>query len=403
MRAVAFVMSVHPDTFENNAMKDWLVEHRRALHAHPELGFQEFWTSDYLAAVLESLGIEVTRGIAKTGLVGLIRGQNPELPALGYRADMDALPIVEDCDFDFSSKNGCMHACGHDSHMTVALGLAKRLAERGERPLRNIAIVFQPNEEGAPGELPGGAELMCEEGVLERFNISQMLALHSDPRLNVGQMGVCRGCLWAASGRFAIKVLGEAAHAAYPEKGRDALWAAAEMISAIYAAKSRQRKVAPEVISICQLQAGTSFNVVAARASFDGIVRAPSKKDLGELLDLIEATASGIAAACNVGLVFERFYGADEVINDNTLTDIARNVWSNTGHGLEVQMNMAAEDFSSFSKRVPSFFAMMGIKPTDVEEIPPSHASNFWLDEDSLEPAVEAMLSLIDAIMSSES
>lgn len=376
----------------------WIIEHRRALHVHPELGFSEHWTAAYLADIFCGLGLEVTQGIARTGLVAVLPGEDRNRPALGYRADMDALPIVEKTEVPFRSTNGCMHACGHDAHMAVALGIARKLVSRPRRLLRDVVFVLQPNEEGAPGADPSGAELMCQEGILERFRIGQMLALHSDPTLPTGIMGVRFGCLWAASGRFRVRVKGVGAHAAYPEKGRDALLAAAQMIPAIYAAKSRCRAFAPEVLSICQLEAGTAFNVVADRAVFDGILRTPSRQAMDELADMVEQTCRGIAQACGVTVECERFYGANAVYNDTAMAQIALETWQKRGVGREVGMNLASEDFSYFSERVASFFAMMGIRPREMAQIPPSHASDFFLDESSLEMAVDAMIDLIDAL-----
>lgn len=376
-----------------------LIEIRRELHRHPELGFEETWTSQFLAENLEKLGLEVTRGIARTGVVGVLRGKNSDVSAIGYRADMDALPIKECTEVPFASTNGCMHACGHDSHLAVALGVAEKFVQRGTKPECDLVFVFQPNEEGAPGDTPSGAELMCEEGVLERFRIGRMVALHSDPTLDAGVMGICRGTVWSASGRFCVKITGKSAHAAYPERGSDALWAAASMVGAIYAAKSRRRPAIPEVISICQMTAGTAFNVLAGEASFEGIMRGPSCSVLDELADLIVDTVIGVARACGVHAEVERYYGASAVRNDEHLVDMAQSVWLGSGMGKMVGPNLAAEDFSHFSMRVPSFYAMMGIKPPDRAEIPPSHSDHFFLDESALAPAVDAMVALLDKMM----
>ena len=374
-----------------------LIDIRRTLHQHPELGFEEHWTSQFLAETLKNLGLEVSEHIGRTGLVAVIKGQHADLPSIGYRADMDALPIKELTDVPFASTNGCMHACGHDSHMTVALGVAEMLVKRATKPNRDIVFVFQPNEEGAPGELPSGAELMVREGVLEKFRIGKMVALHSDPTLDTGVMGICRGTVWAASGRICVTVSGKAGHAAYPYKGRDALWAASEMICSMYASLARMRPANPEVVSICKLQAGTAFNVVADKAQFEGIVRAPSRQALDDIADVLESVSAGVAQSCGVTAKFERFYGANAVKNDDQLVDIAQQTWMNSGVGRIIPMNMASEDFSHFADRIPCFYAMMGIKPAD-REIPPSHSDHFWLDEAALEPAVHNMVRLIEAL-----
>lgn len=375
-----------------------LIEIRRQLHQHPELGFEENWTSQFLAGQLKVLGLDVTEHIAKTGIVAVLKGMNPQKPAIGYRADMDALPIIEKTDIPFASTNGCMHACGHDSHMTVALGVAQKLVQRRDKPSRNIVFVFQPNEEGAPGELPSGAELMCQEGILEKFNIGHMVALHSDPTLETGMMGICRGTVWAASGRFTVTVKGKSAHAAYPEKGSDALYAATEMVNCIYSMLSRRRPASPEVVSVCKLNAGTAFNVLADSARFEGIFRAPSRQILKEIASLMNATVQGIAQSCGVEVIFEDFYGANAVKNDDHLVDIATKTWTQSGIAKMIPMNLTSEDFSHFADRIPCFYAMMGIKPKELSEIPPLHSDHFYLDESAIEPAVDAMLNLIDAL-----
>ena len=258
-----------------------LIEIRRTLHQHPELGFEELWTSQFLAKTLRNLGLEVTEHIGRTGLVAVIKGQNPELPAIGYRADMDALPIKELTDVPFASNNGNMHACGHDSHMTVALGVAESFANRQTRPNRDIVFVFQPNEEGAPGELPSGAELMVREGVIENYRIGEMVALHSDPTLDTGIMGICRGTIWAASGRIRVSVSGKAGHAAYPYKGRDALWAASEMICSMYASLARMRP-ASKAVQVKRIECRASgwrhdHSSLVVRCSRPEIVQTPPK------------------------------------------------------------------------------------------------------------------------------
>ena len=344
-----------------------IIETRRLLHQHPELGYEEHWTSQYIAQRLAELGYEIHEKLAHTGIVAIWRGAIPDLGAVAYRADMDALPIVEKTDVPFRSTNGCMHACGH---------------------------VFQPNEEGAPGEIPSGADLMCREGVVERFGLCKMVALHSDPTLEAGVMGICQGAIWAESGRFTLEFQGESAHAAYPERGRDALWAASQAVCAIYAALRRTRPARPEVVSICTLTAGNAFNVVADHAQCEGIIRATSRAELDAIFHRIETVAKGMALATETELVAKLYYGASAVANDDKIVAIARNIWSALGCARDVNMNLAAEDFSYFSNKIPSFYAMMGVKPNNIQ-IPPSHSDKFTLDESALPIASEAMFQLI--------
>lgn len=369
-----------------------LIQIRRTLHQHPEVGFEEHWTSEFLANELEKQGLEVHRNIGRTGLAAVLPGKDRSR-AVGYRADIDALPITEKLDVPWKSTNGCMHACGHDAHMTIALGTAEKLVQCGEKPDCNIIFVFQPNEEGAPGELPSGAELMCNEGLLERFHIEKMTALHCDPTLESGKMGICRGALWAASGRMVVRVEGKSAHAAYPERGNDALWAASEMVSSIYAALKRQRPASShEVVSICKLNAGSAFNVIAGNAQFEGIMRAPSRKHLEEIGNIIRKTVNAVAEYANVSAECDIFYGANAVINDESMTQTALETWKSCAQ--TIQMTMASEDFSHFSERIPCFYAMLGICPQG-SSLPPLHSDKFTLDESVLETAAEKMAQLI--------
>ena len=368
------------------------------LHAHPETGFNETWTSDYLSRKFRDFGLQVFENIAKTGFAAILPGRDRSR-AVGYRADMDALPIREQTDLPWASQNGCMHACGHDVHMTVALGIAHELAAAPEAPECDVVFVLQPNEEGAPGDLPSGAELMCREGVLDRFGIRRMLALHCDPGLEIGKFGVCRGAVWAASGRFTVQVSGKSAHAAYPERGRDALWAASEMVTAIYSAIQRQRPAASEVVSVCKLNAGTAFNVIAGQAQFEGIMRGPSRQNLIELGEIIRNTCQNVARYCQVEADYQQFWGANAVINDDELTQIALDTWQPSGVAQLIQMSMASEDFSHFSERIPCFYAMLGIRPHDASMCAPLHADNFIADESVIPGAIHQMTALIRRLM----
>ena len=376
-----------------------IVQIRREFHRHPELGYEETWTSARIAQILGALGIGVTCGVAGTGVVGVLRGRDSSLGALGYRADMDALPVTERTGLEFAATNGCMHACGHDAHIAVALGVAERMARASAGSpclAHDLVFVFQPNAEGAPGEKPSGAEWMCREGVLERFGIRRMLAIHCDPDLEAGKLGLCQGAVWAASARFVISVTGEAAHAAYPERGRDALWAASQIVSSVYAAMARRRAKKNEVVSICRLQAGCAFNVIAGSASMEGILRASSHEEIRQIFGVLKETAQGVADACRVGVETVLYLGAEAVINDAAMVACASHVWQAMNVAAAVDMKMASEDFSSFSARIPCLYAMMGVKKAN--GCAPLHADTFDIDEKVLEPTVGAMCALCHAL-----
>ena len=380
-----------PKTYSRTMDNSW-IDIRRTLHAHPEVGFCEEWTSQYIADFLRSRQIETHIGIAKTGVVARIPERDNALPAIGYRADMDALPVKEETGLPFASHNGCMHACGHDVHITVALALADYFSKH---PLNHpLVLVFQPNEEGAPGELPSGAQAMCDAGILEQFGITSMFALHCDPELEVGTMGVCAKTLWAASGRFSVCVEGKAGHAAYPQRSHDALLAAARLVESIYLQRARERADAHEVLSVCKFNAGDAFNVIAGQATFEGIVRASTREELDGMFELIRRCSAASDFASHTKTTVGTYYGALPVINDDRLLAIARETWGKKAR--TISMTMASEDFSHFSKRVPSFYAMLGIAP-EGKKMPPLHASNFIVDERAIHEGIQAMTALLEA------
>ena len=207
-------------------MKDQMKEWRQSLHANPELGFEEYKTSDFVVERLNEFGIEVHRGIAKTGIVGVIRGSKPETSAIGLRADMDALPMPEENNFEYISKSpGVMHACGHDGHVTMLLGAAKYLSET-KNFSGTVYLIFQPAEEGL-----GGGRVMIEDGLFKRFPMSTVWGLHNWPGLDAGKAAIHFGAVMASSDSFSIKILGQGGHAAIPQLSLDPVPVAANIIS----------------------------------------------------------------------------------------------------------------------------------------------------------------------------
>ena len=345
---------------------------------------------------MAEIGWEISDPIATTGFVATLRGRNRQ-NALAWRTDIDALPIQEETALPYASLNqGCMHACGHDAHMAVALGIAKILFEQKDNLQRDIHIIFQPNEEGAPGIQLSGADQMCSENLLQRYQIAQMLALHCDPSLPAGTLATKSGAIWAANTRLVAHVTGLSAHAAYPERGRDALWAACEMISAIYAAKSRI-KANNQVISVCKMQAGESFNVLCDKASFEGTLRGESQAQLKTLSDLIQSCIQGVAQYSGVNAIAEFYPGAEAVHNDPELTRTVQQIIQSQGYAtlVNAEMSMASEDFSYFSRQIPCCYLMMGIRPKEMLEMPPLHSPHFFLDESCLHVAASTMANVL--------
>jgi amidohydrolase len=294
-------------------MADELKAWRRDVHAHPELGFEEHRTADFVAQKLESFGIPVVRGVGKTGVVGVLKEGN-ETRSVGLRADMDALPILEENTFAHrSTRDGCMHACGHDGHTTMLLGAAKYLAEtrnfRGQ-----VNLIFQPAEEGI-----GGARAMIEDGLFEQFPCDQLFAMHNAPGMPVGVFGATEGTVTAAGAFFDIDVHGTGAHGAFPHDAVDPVIIAAELVGALQTVVSRNVKPGrAAVVSVTQIHGGDAYNVIPASARLSGTVRTFSI----EVMQLVERRmrelAQGVASA----------HGASAQLDFRTIFHRSATVWS---------------------------------------------------------------------------
>jgi amidohydrolase len=341
------------------AQKDELTEWRRDLHAHPELCYQEQRTSDLVARRLESFGIEVTRGIATTGLVGTLKSGTGNR-AIGLRADMDALPLHEKNEFTHRSRHdGRMHACGHDGHTTMLLGAAHYLAKT-----RNfdgtVYFIFQPAEEGG-----GGGRVMVEEGLFERFPVEAVYGLHNAARYPVGKFFTRPGPVMAAAASFDLHVSGRGAHAARPETGLDAIVAAAHVVTALQSVVSRA--ISPfdtAVVSVTQIHGGDAYNIIPEDVQIRGNCRAYRS----EVMDRIEATirrvAENTAAAhgATARLDFRRSY--PPLVNHARETEIACDAAALVVGEPNVDRNgaprMASEDFSYMLEARPGAFIFLG-------------------------------------------
>ena len=334
---------------------------RRDLHAHPELGFEEVRTSGIVAKALELLGVEVHRGIGKTGVVGVIRGRRCDSGRMiGLRADMDALPMTEDNAFDHrSSKPGLMHGCGHDGHTAILLGVARYLAKT--RNFDGTAVlIFQPAEEGL-----GGARAMMEDGLFDIFPCNEIYALHNWPGLPAGSFGVCAGPMMAAANGFRITVRGKGGHAAAPQDCNDpvpALFAIGQSLQTILTRSKRPLDAA--VLSITQVQAGGSvINVIPDSAWMGGSVRAYSDEVVGLIERRMREIAGSIAAAhgCEAEVFFERRYPA--LVNTEAETafclDVAREV-AGEGRARVIEPAMASEDFAFLLQARPGCYIFLG-------------------------------------------
>jgi hippurate hydrolase len=336
-----------------------LTEWRHDIHAHPELGLQEHRTSDLVAAKLESWGIEVTRGLAGTGIVGTLRN-GTGTRSIGLRADMDALEMEEANDFAHRSRNpGAMHACGHDGHTTMLLGAAKYLAET-----RNfdgtVHFIFQPAEEGL-----GGGRIMVEEGLFDRFPCDAVYGAHNDTYLPVGTMVAVAGSVSAASDRFWIRIHGKGGHAARPHRTIDPVVVGCHVVLALQSVVAR--RVDPQeaaVLSITQFHAGSTGNVIAEEAVLNGTVRTLRPEVQDEVQALLTSMAVATAAAHGAEAVVEYERGYPPVVNAEGPTERAALAAARVlGEGKvirERRPGMGGEDFSFMALRVPGCFVRIG-------------------------------------------
>ncbi len=332
---------------------------RRDIHSHPELRYEEQRTSDLVAAKLTEWGIEVHRGLGKTGVVGVLRAGSGKR-MIGLRADMDALPIQELNGFGHrSTHNGKMHACGHDGHTAMLLGAARYLA--GHRDFDGtVVLIFQPAEEGG-----AGAKAMIEDGLFERFPVDAVFGVHNWPGMAAGQFGNTAGPIMASSNEFHIQVRGVGAHAAMPHNGRDPVFAALQIANGLQGVITRNKKpIDTAVLSITQIHAGDAVNVIPDNATLAGTVRTFSV----EVLDLIETRMRQIVEAtaraydCEVDFEFRRNYPptVNSAKEAAFATEVMRELVGEANVDARVEPTMGAEDFSFMLLEKPGCYAFIG-------------------------------------------
>jgi amidohydrolase len=332
---------------------------RRDIHAHPEIGLEEHRTADLVARKLEEWGIEVHRGVGKTGVVGVLRNGNGQA-SIGLRADMDALPIIEATGLAYASQNpGLMHACGHDGHTAVLLGAAKYLAET--RAFNGtVNLIFQPAEEGL-----GGAEAMLKDGLFQRFPCDSVFGLHNHPGLAVGQFVTSKGPRFAGGAFFDIKITGKGAHGARPQEGIDPVMVACHVATALQSIVSRNVSAQDTaVLSITRIQSGDAYNVIPQHALLAGTVRTMKSEVMalveGNMKRLATSIAAGFGAEADVD--FRKLF-APVVNNDQeaaAYADAAAEVVGEANLRRDAPPSMASEDFGAMMEQVPGAHVMFG-------------------------------------------
>ena len=385
---------------------------RRDLHQHPELSNRETRTSKFVADELKKLGYEVHTGIAHTGVVGIIKGGKPG-PKLAIRADMDALPVTEEVDLPFASKAkseylgktvGVMHACGHDAHTAMQLGLAEILSKMKAQLPGEVMLIFQPAEEGPPPGEEGGAPLMVKDGIFRDFKPDAVFGMHVVSALNVGTVGVRAGGAMASSDTFRMIVHGRQSHGATPWKGIDPIVTAAEIVTSAQTIVSRQLDLNkdPAVVTFGIFNGGQRFNIVPESAELQGTVRAFDEGMRKQALASLKNIAEHVAAANNATVDTQiPVSGQSNPVNynDPAMTERVRaSIEKAIGkdHVIEADRWMASEDFPqlAMSISVPSVYFFVGATPlgVDATTAPTNHSPKFFLDEGALKIGTESML-----------
>jgi amidohydrolase len=376
-----------------------LVECRRHFHAHPELSNREVATGEEIARRLREMGYEPRTGVAGHGVVAVLEGGRPG-PVVAWRSDIDALPIEEAVDVPWRSQNpGVMHACGHDVHITVGLGVAELLMGMRDEVPGTVMFLFQPAEEGAPPVEEGGASLMLAEGVFDDPTPSAVFALHVMPTLEVGTVGWGAGGVMAAADRFTITVTGRMTHGSAPQDGIDAVWIGAQIVDALQGIVAREvDSRQPAVVSVGAFNAGNRFNIIAGSAELTGTVRtldlAVQDQTEAALRRIVDGVCAAHRATCEV--VYDR--GTPAVVNDAELTqpavDDLRSVLGDESV-VRVQPIMAAEDFAEFARVVPGFHFQLGVGNAAKGWTSYVHTPTFQPDEEALKVGVRAAAALL--------
>lgn len=386
---------------EAHALREELIARRRDLHEHPETAFEEVRTSGIVAEELNKLGLEVQTGVGKTGVVGILDGDE-DGPTVLVRADMDALPIEEENDVPYrSTVAGKMHACGHDAHTSIGLGVAKVMSQHRDQLRGRIKFVFQPAEEVA-----GGALAMIKDGVLEHPRPDVSLGLHVWSGIPIGEVGITSGPTMAGSNAFKITVTGKGGHGASPHETHDPVICAAQMITALQTVVSRN--VDPldgAVVSVTQMQAGSADNVIPQQAVLRGTTRAFRQEVQTLIKERMQTVVTNLAAAMNCTARLEYNDQTVPVINDPVVTERVRGALGTIMDPNKIRFDertMGAEDMGYLMDDVPGLFMFVGAANSELGTDYPHHHPKFNIDEDVLPLSVALMSRAVAAYVLDE-
>ena len=391
------------------SVEDKVIVWRHQIHEYPELSNREFKTAELVAKHLRELGIEVQTEVAHTGVVGILRGGKPG-PVVALRADMDALPVTERVDLPWASKvtstyngveSGVMHACGHDTHVAILMGVAEVLAGIKDDLKGTVKFLFQPAEEGAPPGEEGGAELMVKEGVMNNPDVDVVFGLHINSMTEVGHIRYKPGGTMAAADRFVIEVEGKQTHGARPWGGVDPIVTSSQIIMGLQTIVSRQTELTKEaaVISVGFLQSGVRSNIIPEKAKMIGTIRTLDSDMQETIHKKIVTTATNIAESmgAKAHVTIERGYPV--TFNHVGLTTKSAAVLESIlpqGHLHLTDAVTGAEDFSFFANEAPGFFFFLGGRPSSIpiDEAAPHHTPDFYVDDAGMKTGIKALLSL---------
>lgn len=367
------------------------IEVRRHLHAHPELSYQEFETSKFVQQKLSEYKIpfEVK---ATTGVIGLVKGKNPESRIIALRADMDALPITEQNEVVYKSTNkGVMHACGHDAHTTCLLGAAKILSETKNDWEGTVKLIFQPGEE----KNPGGASLLIKEGVLNNPKPEAIFALHVNPQLEVGKLSFRSGKVMASADELYFTIKSKGGHAAAPQLTADTILIASHLIVALQQVISRNNNpLLPSVLSITSFQGGFTTNVIPSEVKLMGTFRAMDEEWRFKAHEIIRKLSTELVHSMGAELDLHIDVGYPTVYNNEQLNTVARKIaeeYMGSNNVEETEIRMGAEDFGYYSQQIPGCFFRLGTGNKSKEIISGVHTPLFNIDEDAIEIGIGIM------------
>lgn len=387
-----------------------VIEWRRHLHQYPELGNQEVKTAKFVEEHLRKLGLEVRTGVAKTGVVGILKGSLPG-PVVGLRADMDGLPVTERNALPFASKEtaeyngqktGVMHACGHDTHVAMLMGAAEVLAGMRDRIRGTVIFIFQPAEEGPPAGEEGGAPLMVREGVMDNPKIDAVFGIHINSQTPIGVIKYKSGSVMAASDWFEIKIKGRQTHGAYPWLGTDPIAVATQIYTGLQMIVARRSDLpkAPVIITVGRINGGVRENIIPETLTMAGTIRTLDPEMQSDVHDKIRQTAKSIAES--MGATVEVSIDKKAPVTYNTPELVVKMLSSLEKAAGKENVQAAdwvtgAEDFAFFGQKAPSFYFMVGGMPTgrSVKDAAPHHTPDFFIDDSRLDVGVKAFAHIV--------